>query len=434
MPVTVVVGTQWGDEGKGKVVDLLTRDMDMVVRYQGGNNAGHTVVIGKNVFKLHLIPSGIFSPRVICLIGNGVVINPAVLLDEISLLASQGIDTDNLRISPHAHVILPYHIALDQAQEERHEAGRIGTTNRGIGPCYVDKMNRRGIRIGDLYHPSVFEEKLKWNISEKTTLIEKFYGKKVSLDGAAIFKEYSDYAERIRKYVVEDAVGLVHDAISAGKKILLEGAQGTMLDVDQGTYPFVTSSNPIAGGACAGVGIGPTQINEVIGVAKAYVTRVGSGPFPTEIDDPLGIDLREKGKEYGATTGRPRRCGWFDAIVLRHAVRTNGLTQLAITKLDILDDLPALKICVAYELNGRKITHFPVDLTDLQQCNPIYEEVPGWAGPTCGIPTFEKLPEPARRYLDKISGFVGVPISLVSVGAERGQVIRHPRPVASLAA
>ncbi|MFA5839808.1 MAG: adenylosuccinate synthase [Candidatus Margulisiibacteriota bacterium] len=424
MTVTVIVGTQWGDEGKGKITDLLSRDMDMVVRYQGGNNAGHTVVIKNETFKLHLIPSGIFFSNVLCVIGNGVVVDPAVLVQEIETLQAKGHAVDNLRISSQAHVIFPYHRYLDQAQEKKLEAGRIGTTCRGIGPCYVDKFNRRGIRISDLYNESLLREKLAWNIDEKSFQLEKFYHfeKKVNFD--QVLNEYLGYAHAIKKYVVEESTALVHQAIAQKKNILLEGAQGTMLDVDQGTYPFVTSSNPVSGGACIGAGVGPKFIDEVLGIVKAYVTRVGSGPFPTEIEGKMGDDLREKGGEYGATTGRPRRCGWFDGVVMKFSARINSLSQLAVTKLDVLDGLEKIKICTAYEYKGQKITDFPTDIHRLALCKPIYEEVSGWSEDTSKITNYKDLPINAKKYLDRLAEIAETKITMISVGAERGQIIR----------
>ncbi|MBI5078537.1 adenylosuccinate synthase [Candidatus Saganbacteria bacterium] len=423
MTVTIIVGTQWGDEGKGKITDLLSRDMDMVVRYQGGNNAGHTVVIKEEKFILHLIPSGILYPNVNCIIGNGVVVNPSVLLQELKTLQSKGFSGDNLRISSQAHVIFPYHCDLDMAQEKKREAGRIGTTARGIGPCYVDKFNRRGIRVGDLYHPQVFREKLEWNVAEKCFLLNNFYAYKVGYQTEEIFNEYERFAGAIRKYVIEDSSDFINAAIAEGKKILMEGAQGTLLDVDQGTYPYVTSSNPVAGGACIGAGFGPREVNEVIGVVKAYVTRVGGGPFPTEISGELGNRLRERGGEYGATTGRPRRCGWFDGVVMRHASKINGLTQLAITKLDVLDALDSIEICVDYELEGGKVHVFPTDIVKLEKCRPVYEEMKGWKEDTTKITDYQHLPANAQKYIDKLAELAGIRVSLVSVGAERGQVI-----------
>jgi len=424
MAVTVIVGTQWGDEGKGKITDLLARDMDMVVRYQGGNNAGHTVVIKDETFKLHLIPSGIFYTNVMCVIGNGVVIDPAVLIQEIETLKSKGHPVDNLKVSSQAHVIFPYHRYMDQAQEKKREAGRIGTTARGIGPCYVDKFNRRGIRISDLYNERVFREKLAWNVEEKMFLLNKFYNMKKEISVDEVMNEYLGYAHSIKSYVVEESTTLVNEAISKKKNILLEGAQGTMLDVDHGTYPYVTCSNPVAGGACVGAGIGPEMIDEVVGVVKAYITRVGSGPFPTEIPGPLGDQLRERGGEYGATTGRPRRCGWFDGVVMAHASKINGLTSLAITKLDVLDELDKIKICVAYDHKGKKIVDFPTDIYKLEECKPVYEEVPGWKEDTTKIKDYKDLPSNAKKYLDRLAKLANAKISLISVGAERGQIIR----------
>ncbi|MFA4906182.1 MAG: adenylosuccinate synthase, partial [Candidatus Margulisiibacteriota bacterium] len=390
----------------------------------GGNNAGHTVVIKDTTFKLHLIPSGIFYPNVMCLIGNGVVVDPAVLLQEIESLRTQGHSGDNLRISGQAHVIFPYHKDLDAAQEKKAEAGRIGTTSRGIGPCYVDKYNRRGIRICDLFNQEVFKAKLKWNLDEKSWILNNYYGMKASYDLNSILNEYLGYAHAIKKQVVEESTTLVQEAIDQRKHILMEGAQGTMLDVDHGTYPYVTSSNPISGGACVGAGFSPRAIDEIIGVTKAYVTRVGGGPFPTEIEGKLGEELREKGGEYGATTGRPRRCGWFDGVVMRHASKINGLTSLAVTKLDVLDSFEKIDICTAYRLNGREIKDFPTDMAKLEKCEPVYTELPGWRETLGKITDYSHLPANAKKYLDKLAELAGCPISLVSVGAERGQIIK----------
>ncbi len=398
--------------------------MDMVARYQGGNNAGHTIVIGEKVFKLHLIPSGIFYPNVTCIIGSGTVIDPAVLIQEMETLSGQGAFLENLKISAKAHVIFPYHRFIDQAQEKKREAGRIGTTSRGIGPCYVDKVNRRGIRIGDLFNEPVFKEKLLWNINEKKFMLEKFYGFEAELDFDSLCAEYIGFARIIRKYVVPDESLLIANAAKMNKNVLLEGAQGTLLDVDHGTYPFVTSSNPIAGGACSGLGIGPTMIDNVIGVVKAYVTRVGSGPFVTEIPSGIGDYLREKGGEYGATTGRPRRCGWFDAVVMRYSARINGLTSMAMTKIDVLDDLDTIKICTAYKYGKNELLEFPLDVNQLEKCEPVYEELPGWKADTTKAKTFEDLPENTKRYINRLSDLCGVPVSHVSIGAERGKIIR----------
>ncbi len=424
MSVSVIVGSQWGDEGKGKITDLLSKDMDMVVRYQGGNNAGHTVVIGDKTFKLHLIPSGIFYPDVTCVIGNGVVVDPAVLIEEMEKLRVQGVDPSNLKVSARAHVIFPYHRLIDQAQEKKREAGRIGTTSRGIGPCYVDKTNRRGIRIGDLYNQDSLKEKLLWNIKEKSFQLENFYNYIADINFDEILDEYLGYARIMKKYVVDDSGSLVMSAARSGKRVLLEGAQGTMLDVDHGTYPFVTSSNPVSGGACIGAGIGPTFIDSVLGVIKAYLTRVGSGPFVTEITSEIGDFLREKGGEYGATTGRPRRCGWFDAVVARYSMQVNGFTGLALTKLDVLDELPSIKVCTEYKYGSSTLSSFPADLKVLEQCQPVYEELPGWKQDTTKIKSFGDLPENAKKYISRISELSGAPVEMVSIGAERGQIIK----------
>ncbi|OGB90975.1 adenylosuccinate synthase [candidate division WOR-1 bacterium RIFCSPHIGHO2_01_FULL_53_15] len=424
MTVTVIVGSQWGDEGKGKITDLLARDMDMVVRYQGGNNAGHTVVIKDKTFKLHLIPSGIFYPNVVCVIGNGVVLDLAGLLGEIKSLRDAGYSLNNLKVSSQAHVIFHYHRDLDAAQEQQHEAGRIGTTNRGIGPCYVDKFNRRGIRVGDLRRSDIFRQKLDWNIKEKSFLLNNFYKLNVNYDIDEIEKEYLGYFDLLKGFVVEESSALVNEVISKNQRILMEGAQGTMLDVDHGTYPYVTSSNPIAGGACIGAGFGPQEIDEVIGVVKAYVTRVGGGPFPTEIIGGQGDDLRERGGEYGTTTGRPRRCGWFDGVVMRHASRINGLTQLAITKLDVLDSFETIKVCAAYERNGSTVKDFPTDISRLEECKPVYEELPGWRQDITKLTDYKQLPTNAKKYLDKLAELSEAKVSLISVGAERGQIIK----------
>jgi adenylosuccinate synthase len=424
MTVTIVLGTQWGDEGKGKITDLLARDMDMVVRYQGGNNAGHTVVIKNETFKLHLIPSGIFYSNVLCVIGNGVVVDPAVLLEEIETLKSKGFAGENLRISSQAHVIFPYHRDLDAAQEKMHEAGRIGTTCRGIGPCYVDKFNRRGIRICDFSNEKALRQKLEWNLKEKSFFLNNFYDMKIEYNIDQIINEYLGYYHAFRKLVVEESSSLVNEAIGKNRKILMEGAQGTMLDVDHGTYPYVTSSNPVAGGACIGAGFGPQEVDEIIGVTKAYVTRVGGGPFPTEITDATGELLRERGAEYGATTGRPRRCGWFDGVVMRHASKINGLSQLAITKMDVLDSFEEISICAAYEYEGKMVKDFPTDINRLEKCRPVYESMPGWKENLSRITDYQALPVNAKKYIDKLAELAEARISLISVGAERGQIIK----------
>lgn len=425
MSVTVVLGTQWGDEGKGKITDLMAKEMDLVVRYQGGNNAGHTVVIGKDTFKLHLIPSGIFYPEVLCVIGGGVVVDPKVLSEELSGLKKNGFDpAGHLIISSQAHVILPYHRLIDMAQEKKREAGRIGTTCRGIGPCYVDKFNRRGVRVGDLFNEKLLREKLLWNIEEKGFLLKEFYQMKdFSLDIDEMMAEYLALAAEIKPLVKENVPEIINEMIKDDKRVLMEGAQGTMLDVDHGTYPYVTSSNPIAGGACVGAGVGPKEIDEVLGVVKAYVTRVGEGPFPTEIEGETGEELREKGHEYGATTGRPRRCGWFDGVLLKYAVAINGLTSFVVTKLDVLSGLKTIKLCVKYECEGEEVDFFPADIYKLEKCTPIYEEFPGWDEDISKIKEYQALPENAKKYLGRLAEIAEVPIKMVSTGAERGQII-----------
>ncbi len=422
MSVVVVVGAQWGDEGKGKIVDLLSNDFDIAARYQGGANAGHTVIIRDKKYILHLIPSGILHPDVECVIGNGVVIDPFALMEEIRLLENQGIKIEGrLWISQKAHLIMPYHKLLDTASEEKEGANKIGTTGRGIGPAYVDKANRKGIRIVDLLDRSTFEKKLRRNLEEKNELLNKVFGK-LPLDIEAIIQEYLDFDKIIDPYIKDVSVYL-NEAIESGKSVLLEGAQGTLLDVDHGTYPYVTSSNPVSGGACIGVGIGPTKINEVLGVIKAYTTRVGEGPFPTELLDAQGEFLRKEGQEFGATTGRPRRCGWFDGVIARYAARINGINSLAITKLDVLDKFEKIKVCTGYRYNDKTLNEFPTDLRVLQNCEPLYEELPGWKQPTTAAKSWEALPVVARQYLDYLEQITGAPVKIVSVGSKRSQTI-----------
>lgn len=422
MSVVVVVGAQWGDEGKGKIVDLLSENFAITARYQGGANAGHTVVIGDQQYILHLIPSGILHPKVECVIGNGVVIDPAALMDEIRFLEGKGIQVEGrLWISQKAHLIMPYHKLLDTASEEKQGAGKIGTTGRGIGPAYVDKANRKGIRIVDLLDRNLFEQKLRRNLEEKNELLEKIYGV-MPLDVEAIINEYLEFDELIDPYIKDVSIYL-NEAIREGKSVLLEGAQGTLLDVDHGTYPYVTSSNPVSGGACIGVGIGPTRINEVLGVLKAYTTRVGEGPFPTELKDGTGENLRQAGHEFGATTGRPRRCGWFDALIARYAVRLNGIDSLAITKLDVLDNFEKIKVCTGYRIDRKLITEFSSDLQVLNNCQPVYEELPGWQQPTSDAKSWDELPTLARQYLEYLESLTGAPVKIVSIGSKRSQTI-----------
>lgn len=414
----VIIGAQWGDEGKGKVIDVYSRKVDLIARYQGGNNAGHTVVIGKDRFILHLIPSGILHKGKICVIGNGVVVDPKALLEEIVMLKSRGVDVDGrLFVSEEAHIIFPYHWKLDGIKEEK--KGRIGTTKRGIGPCYADKVARSGIRAVDLLNNDVLRHKLQSNIEDKNAIFSGIYGVEgFSFD--ALYGEYMEYGRLIKKYVCDTSI-LLNEAIKKKKKVLFEGAQGTLLDVDHGTYPFVTSSNSTAGGASTGTGVGPNKIDKVIGVVKAYTTRVGEGPFPTEFGPELMENIRQKGKEFGATTGRPRRCGWFDSIIVKHAVMVNGIDEIVITKLDVLDDLDSIKICTAYKYNGSVYKHFPADMKAQAECQPLYEELPGWSSDTTKITSYSKLPRNAKNYIKRIKDILETKIALISVGSDRKQ-------------
>ncbi len=419
MSTVVVVGTQWGDEGKGKITDFLAENAEVVARYQGGNNAGHTILIQNKKYKLHLIPSGIFYKDKICVLGNGMVINPAALIEEINYIRENGFSTDNLRISDRAHLIMPYHLLLDALEEESKGVDKIGTTRKGIGPCYMDKAARSGIRVADLLDPDEFERKLRQIIVQKNSLIEQVYGEK-GLDPEPILHEYLEYAKVIRPYVTDTSV-VLNDAIDQGKRVLFEGAQGVMLDIDQGTYPFVTSSNPTAGGVCIGSGVGPTKIHHVIGVAKAYTTRVGDGPFPTELHNEIGDAIREKGNEYGTTTGRPRRVGWFDSVVVRHARRVSGITGLSLNSLDVLTGLETVKICTGYLYRGEHIDYYPANLKMLSECQAVYEELPGWKEDISGARTLDDLPANARHYLERVSQLTGIPIAIFSVGRNREQ-------------
>jgi len=422
MSVKIVVGAQWGDEGKGKIVDLLSEQVDIVARYQGGANAGHTIVIDGEQYILHLVPSGILHENTICVIGNGVVIDPLALLEEIEFLKSKDISVDGrLWISHRAHLIMPYHKLLDQAKESKDADRKIGTTGRGIGPAYVDKVNRMGIRIVDLLDRNTLKEKLRTNIKEKNEILKKIYEEK-EIDVNSIISEYLDFDKKMDPYI-KDVSTFLNESLKNDKQILLEGAQGTLLDIDFGTYPYVTSSNPTSGGACAGVGIGPTKIESVLGVIKAYTTRVGMGPFPTEIDDEENFDLRDLGGEYGATTGRPRRCGWFDAVIANFAVQVNGLDSFALTKLDVLDSLEEIKVCVAYKYKEKTITTFPSEMRILENCEPVYESFPGWQQPTSEIRSYQDLPANAKAYLDAIKDLTQTDISIISVGSGREQTI-----------
>ena len=424
MSTLVVVGSQWGDEGKGKITDLLSEEVDIVVRYQGGCNAGHTVVKGDQQFIFHLIPSGILHPGKKCLIGNGVVIDPKSLLREIEDLRNKGIEIDgNLFIDSKAHVVLPYHKTLDEIKEEKRGKNKLGTTKRGIGPAYIDKIARTGIRIADLIDKKTLSEKLKINLEEKNEIFEKLYSIKTSKQKQKdLIKRYQEYGQLLKKYVIDVSL-LVNQAIEEDKKILFEGAQGTLLDIDHGTFPYVTSSNPVAGGACIGAGVGPTKIDKVLGITKAYTTRVGSGPFPTEIEGKLGEYIRQKGGEFGATTGRPRRCGWFDAIVVSYAVRINGMDSMVLTKIDVLSDLDKIKICTSYQCNGELIKEFPVNLKTLKNCNPVYEEVEGWKSDISQITRYEDLPPKLKAYISRIEELVKTKIIIISVGPKRSQTI-----------
>lgn len=420
MPNICVVGAQWGDEGKGKVIHFLSQEADLICRYQGGNNAGHTVVIGDDRFILHLIPSGIIYAGKICVIGNGVVINPKALLDEIKYLEQKGIQIRNrLYISDAAHVIFPYHAMLDQAKEKRE--GKIGTTKRGIGPAYMDKVDRVGIRVCDLMDEEVFSQKLKYTLSMRNALLEKVY-QTSGLKFKDLFIEYCSYADKLRSYVTNTSI-MINEAIKENKKILFEGAQGILLDVDFGTYPYVTSSNPSAGGVCIGLGVGPNKIDKIIGIIKAYATRVGEGPFPTQFPSKLEEKMRERGKEFGATTRRPRRVGWFDAVSVRHSVRVSGVDTLAVMKLDVLDGLEEIKLSTGYKYKNRVITEYPSQTVILEKCEPCYESWEGWKESTKKVREYEDLPENARKYLNRIKELVGVPLSLISVGAERDDTI-----------
>ena len=421
MPAIVLLGAQWGDEGKGKATDLLGDRVDYVVRYQGGNNAGHTVVIGDQKYALHLLPSGILSPNVVPVIGNGVVIDPGVLLTEIKGLNERGIDTSKLKISTNSHLITPYHRTIDKVSERFLGNSKIGTTGRGIGPAYADKINRIGIRIQDLFDPSILQQKIEGALRDKNQVLIKVFNRK-GLEVEEVLKEYLEYAEILAPYIADTGL-LLNKALDAGKNVLLEGSQGTLLDVDHGTYPFVTSSNPTAGGACTGSGIGPTRISRVIGIVKAYTTRVGSGPFPTELFDEDGEKLRTIGGEIGVTTGRARRCGWYDAPIARYAVRVNGLTDFFLTKLDVLTGWEKIPVCVAYEVDGKRVEELPASQSDFHHAKPIYEYLPGWSENITKARTFDELPANARAYVKYLEEISGAPMSAIGVGPGRDETI-----------
>jgi len=425
MANVVIVGTQWGDEGKGKIVDLLTQYADLVVRFQGGNNAGHTIVLKGEKFVVHLIPSGILYEDKKCIIGNGVVLDPAVLIEEIDEIKKRGYfkDDSQLMISEETHLILPYHRRVDVAREKTF---KIGTTGRGIGPAYEDKVARCGIRVVDLIDEKVFREKLEANLIQKNVYLTQVLKEK-GFEFSEIFDEYIQYKSRLEKYVKNTSL-ILHEEIEEGKHILFEGAQGAMLDLDHGTYPYVTASNTLAGNACAGSGIGPTMINRVIGVAKAYTTRVGEGPFPTELQDEIGEKIRQKGGEYGATTGRPRRCGWFDAVVVNHSIRLNGIWEMVITKLDVLNDFDTIKVCVGYRADGKIYYHVPSNLETLKRSEPIYEELEGWKTEIKGAKSFKDLPTKAKRYVKRIEKLIGTKTMMISVGSERNETIEVKNP------
>lgn len=419
MSSIVVVGTQWGDEGKGKITDFLAEQADVIARFSGGNNAGHTIQFGGETYKLHLVPSGIFYKDKLAVIGNGVVVDPVALLKELDGLNERGISTDNLRISNRAQVILPYHLAQDEYEERRRGDNKIGTTKKGIGPAYVDKAQRIGIRMADLLEKETFERRLKENIEYKNAYFKGMFNETCPTFDE-IFDEYYAAGQRLKDYVT-DTAKILDDANVADEKVLFEGAQGVMLDIDHGTYPFVTSSNPVAGNVTVGTGVGPTSVSKVIGVCKSYTSRVGDGPFPTELFDEDGHHIREVGCEYGTTTGRPRRVGWFDSVVLRHSRRVSGITDLSINSIDVLTGLDTVKICTAYELDGEKITEYPANLDQLRRCKPIFEELPGWTEDITGCRSLDELPENARNYLERISELCGVHISIFSVGPDREQ-------------
>jgi adenylosuccinate synthase len=423
VPATVVVGTQWGDEGKGKLTDLLAKEMQVVVRYQGGHNAGHRIVVNGEAFALQLIPSGILYSHITPVIGNGVVVDPRVLLEEIRALTARGVDCSRLRVSGSAHLIMPYHQELDALTERRLGRNKLGTTKRGIGPAYADKATRVGLRVQDLLDPKIFREKLDVALKEKNQILAKVFNR-LALSADEICANYLDTYAPVLGPLIADTVGIVHDALDAGEHVLLEGAQATFLDLDHGTYPFVTSSNPVAGGACTGAGIGPRRIDEVIGIAKAYVTRVGSGPFVTELLDERGDVLVERGHEFGTNTGRRRRTGWFDAVMARQAVRLNSLSEIALTKLDVLDEFETLSVCVAYTCDGERYDHMPYHQSVLHRATPVYAELPGWRTDTSGATELHHLPAAAKDYVAFLAEQAGVPIRLVGVGPDRDQFVR----------
>lgn len=422
MKTVAIVGSQWGDEGKGKVIDYLATQADVVVRGQGGNNAGHTIVVGSKKFALKLIPSGVLNPNTVNVIGNGIVFDPKGFLEEIEMLNKNDIDTRNIKISDRAHIVFPYHKELDGLAEEARGDNKIGTTKKGIGPCYMDKTERSGIRICDLMDKDIFEKKLRPQIEAKNKIVKNIYGKEELFDFDTIYNEYLGYAEKIRHYVDDTSV-VVYNAIKAGKKVLFEGAQGTLLDLDLGTYPYVTSSHPTSGGFSIGAGVGPNMIKDVVGIVKAYTTRVGEGPFVTELDNEIGERIRIQGNEFGTVTGRSRRCGWFDAVIVRYATRVNGLTSISLMLLDVLTGFDTIKICTAYKMGDKILTEFPASLEDLAKCEPVYEEFEGWSEDLTSVENYDDLPENAKKYVSKIEELTGVSVDMVSVGPKRTQTI-----------
>jgi adenylosuccinate synthase len=423
MPAIVIVGTQWGDEGKGKATDLLADDVQYVVRYQGGNNAGHTIIVGDTTLKLHLVPSGVMYPHVTPVIGDGVVIDPGVLLDELDGLVEQGLDVSRLKISGNAHLIMPYHREIDAITERHLGRQKLGTTKRGIGPCYADKASRIGLRVQDLYDMKIFRQKLEAVLQQKNAVLTRVYNR-MPMKAVDIETEYAVYAERLQPYIA-DTMMLLHEGLERGENVLLEGAQGTLLDLDHGTYPFVTSSNPVSGGAMTGAGLGPKHVTDVIGITKAYVTRVGSGPFPTELFDQVGEQMTEVGREYGTTTGRRRRVGWFDAVLARYAGRVNGLTGHFLTKLDVLSNFETLRVCRAYRYQDTEFEHFPPHQTAFHHAQPVYEDLPGWTEDITGITRFADLPKNARGYVERLEELIDTPIRWVSVGPARDQTLER---------
>ncbi|MCQ2569699.1 MAG: adenylosuccinate synthase [Limosilactobacillus sp.] len=426
MSSVVIVGSQWGDEGKGKMTDYLSQAADMVVRSQGGNNAGHTIAFDDQKFSLRLVPSGIFNPGKLAVIGNGVVVNPKALLEELHYLQDRGVDVSGLRISNRAHLTMPYHILLHKCQEAAKGDHKVGTTQNGIGPTYMDKVSRTGIRMADLLEKDTFAEKLQLNLNTKNELFEKVYNvDPIAFDD--VFEEYYAYGQELAQYVTDTSV-LMSDYLAAGKQVLFEGAQGTMLDIDHGTYPYVTSSVPTAGGAATGAGIGPAMIETVVGICKVYSTRVGAGPFPTELTNEIGDYIRETGHEYGTVTGRPRRVGWFDSVAMRHAQRVNGMNYLSLNLLDVLDGLDTVKICRAYKLDGQEIEHYPASLAELDRCEPVYEEWPGWDEDITGVTEFDQLPVNAQKYLRRLEELSNAKLATISVGPDREQTIILTNP------